>query len=51
MWTITVSRQNPDLVFTGSRFGNLFCSDNGGDSWIRYWREFSEISSIAWVPA
>jgi len=51
MWTITVSRQDPDLVFTGSRFGNLFRSDNGGDSWVRYWREFSEISSIAWVPA
>jgi photosystem II stability/assembly factor-like uncharacterized protein len=51
MWTITVSRQDPDLVIAGSRYGYLYRSDDGGDSWVRFWREFSEISSIAWVPA
>jgi hypothetical protein len=51
MWTISVSRHDPDRVFAGSRFGYLYRSDDGGDSWVRYWREFSEISSIAWVPA
>jgi photosystem II stability/assembly factor-like uncharacterized protein len=50
MWTLTISRQNPDLMIAGSRYGNLFRSEDGGDSWVRYWREFSEISSIAWVP-
>lgn len=51
MWTVTVSRQEPDRVFAGSRYGYLYRSDDGGDSWVRLWREFSEIAAIAWVPA
>ena len=42
---------DPQLIFAGSRYGYLYRSDNGGDSWSKEWREFSEIAAIAWVPS
>ena len=51
LWAITFSRTDPNLVFAGSRYGYLYRSKDGGDSWVKLWRELSEISSIAWVPA
>jgi hypothetical protein len=50
MWTVRFSQQDPDTVFAGSRYGYLYRSDDGGDSWVKFWRELSEVSSIAWVP-
>lgn len=50
MWTMAIFRSSPDKMLAGSRYGHLYRSDNGGDSWVRLWREFSEISSLAWVP-
>jgi photosystem II stability/assembly factor-like uncharacterized protein len=50
MWKVAIARDTPDVMFAGSRYGNLFRSDDGGDSWVRLWREFSEISSLAWIP-
>jgi photosystem II stability/assembly factor-like uncharacterized protein len=51
MWTTAFSRTDPDVVFAASRYGNLYRSEDGGDSWVRLWREFSEVSSIAFVPS
>ncbi len=51
MWVVTCSREDPDLMFAGSRYGYLYRSEDGGDSWVRYWRELSEVSAIAYVPA
>ena len=47
MWTLTVADGDPDLMFAASRYGYLYKSENGGDSWLKLWREFSEVSSIA----
>jgi photosystem II stability/assembly factor-like uncharacterized protein len=30
-------------------YGYLYRSDDGGDSWRKLWREFSEVSSILWL--
>jgi len=49
IWTLTIARSHPDLMFAASRYGYLYRSENGGDSWTRLWREFSEVSSIAVV--
>jgi photosystem II stability/assembly factor-like uncharacterized protein len=47
MWTLTIADSDPDLIFAASRYGYLYKSENGGDSWVKLWREFSEVSSIA----
>ena len=50
MWVVNAQPSDPDVVFAGSRYGYLYRSDDGGDSWAKLWREFSEISSILWLP-
>jgi photosystem II stability/assembly factor-like uncharacterized protein len=50
MWRVTVQADDPDLVFAASRFGYLYRSDDGGDSWHKLRREFSEIADVAWFP-
>lgn len=50
VWTVSVSAAAPDTMFAASRYGYLYRSDDGGDSWRKLWREFGEVSSIALVP-
>ena len=50
IWTVAVSESAPDMMFAASRYGYLYRSDDGGDSWRKLWREFGEVSSIQWVP-
>ena len=49
MWVVNAQPANPQVIFAGSRYGYLYRSDDGGDSWSKLWREFSEISSVLWV--
>lgn len=49
MWVVHVPRSQPETVLAGSRYGHLYRSDDGGDSFQKLWREFSEISSLAYV--
>lgn len=51
MWVVHVSRTQPNTVLAGSRYGYLYRSDDGGDSFNKEWREFSEISSLAYIAA
>jgi photosystem II stability/assembly factor-like uncharacterized protein len=50
MWVVNTQPFDPSVVFAGSRYGYLYRSDDGGESWTKLWREFSEISSVIWVP-
>jgi photosystem II stability/assembly factor-like uncharacterized protein len=50
MWVVDVSSVDPHVAFAGSRYGHLYRSDDGGDSWNKLWREFSEISSLLSIP-
>ena len=50
MWTVDISSSNGRLAYAGSRYGDLYRSDDGGDSWNKLWREFSEISSVLSIP-
>ena len=50
MWTVNIPASDPDTVWAASRYGYLYRSDDGGDSWRKLWREFGEVSSLLWVP-
>ena len=50
MWAVNSHPANPQLLYAGSRYGYLYSSSDGGDSWEKLWREFSEISSVLWIP-
>ena len=50
MWTVSIPASDPDTVLAASRYGYLYRSDDGGDSWRKLWREFGEVSSLLWVP-
>ena len=49
VWTVSVQASMPKSVLAASRYGYLYRSDDGGDSWRKLWREFGEVSSILWV--
>jgi photosystem II stability/assembly factor-like uncharacterized protein len=51
VWTVSIAASEPDLMFAASRYGYLYRSDDGGESWRKLWREFGEVSSILWIPA
>ncbi|MGH8662890.1 MAG: WD40/YVTN/BNR-like repeat-containing protein [Burkholderiales bacterium] len=50
VWTVSIPVQAPNTVFAASRYGYLYRSDDGGDSWRKLWREFSEVSSVLCIP-
>jgi photosystem II stability/assembly factor-like uncharacterized protein len=50
MWTVSMPAAAPDTVLAASRYGYLYRSDDGGDSWRKLWREFGEVSAVLWVP-
>jgi photosystem II stability/assembly factor-like uncharacterized protein len=50
MWVVRTQPDHPELMFAASRYGYLYRSDDRGETWTKLRREFSEVSSIAWVP-
>jgi photosystem II stability/assembly factor-like uncharacterized protein len=50
MWTVSIPAAAPDTVLAASRYGYLYRSDDGGDSWRKLWREFGEVAAVLWVP-
>jgi photosystem II stability/assembly factor-like uncharacterized protein len=50
MWVVHLPASQPNTVLAGSRYGYLYRSDDAGERFEKLWREFSEISSIAYLP-
>lgn len=50
VWAFGGHRADPALLFAGTKYGHLLRSVDGGRSWFKEWREFSEITSVAWTP-
>ena len=50
MWTFAVHAADPGLILSCSHYGQLFASKDGGDSWVKRRREFTEIRALAWTP-
>lgn len=49
-WAFGLHPADPDLVFAGTKYGDLFRSLDGGRSWFKEWRAFPEITAVAWTP-
>lgn len=49
-WAFGVHAADPRLAFAGTKYGHLFRSTDGGRSWFKEWRDFSEITAVAWTP-
>jgi hypothetical protein len=50
IWNFAVHPADPDLVLANSLFGELYHSNNRGDSWEKLKREFSEVRALTWLP-
>ena len=50
IWTFGVHPADPNIIFAASRFGYLYRSDSGGESWTKLGRELSEIAAVRWLP-
>ncbi len=50
MWVVRTQPDDPNLLFAASRYGYLYRSQDRGATWRKQPREFSEVSSIVWVP-
>jgi photosystem II stability/assembly factor-like uncharacterized protein len=50
IWTFATHAADPGLILACSHYGQLFRSDDGGDSWTKLRREFTEIRALAWMP-
>jgi photosystem II stability/assembly factor-like uncharacterized protein len=50
MWVVRTQPDHPERVLAASRYGYLYESGDGGASFRKLRREFSEVSSIVWVP-
>ncbi|MFI0370583.1 WD40/YVTN/BNR-like repeat-containing protein [Actinomadura sp. 1N219] len=50
-WAFGVHPADPSVVFAGTKYGHLFRSADAGRTWTKEWREFSEITDVAWTPA
>jgi len=50
IWNFAVNPADPSLILCSSHYGQVFMSENAGDSWAKIAQEFSEIRALAWTP-
>ena len=50
IWGLTTHPADGNRIVAFSLFGELFISEDAGDSWTKVPREFGEIRSAAWLP-
>ena len=50
-WAFGLNPEDPNHVLMGTKFGELYESYDAGQTFVKHWREFSEICALAWVPS
>jgi photosystem II stability/assembly factor-like uncharacterized protein len=50
IWGLATHPADANRVLAFSLFGEVYVSDNAGDSWSKIAREFGEIRAAAWLP-
>jgi len=51
MWCLGAHAADPDLILACSLYGYLYRSSDGGESWTKLRREFSEVRAVTCTPA
>jgi len=49
-WALAANPADPQLLYAGTKYGDLYTSRDAGLNWTREWRAFSEIAAVAWTP-
>jgi photosystem II stability/assembly factor-like uncharacterized protein len=50
IWGFATHPADPDFILASSLFGELYSSEDAGDSWNKLKREFTEVGAMTWVP-
>ena len=50
VWNFATHPANPDLILANSVYGELYRSEDGGESWGKIKKEFTEVRALAWTP-
>jgi len=50
IWTFATHPANPDRIVTCSHYGELYATEDSGDTWRKLPREFTQIRAVSWVP-
>ena len=50
IWSLATNPANPMLLFAATIFGQIYRSQDGGETWEKMPRELGEIRKIAWAP-
>jgi photosystem II stability/assembly factor-like uncharacterized protein len=50
IWAFATHAADPGLIIACSHYGEVYASDNAGDSWKKLPREFTEIRAVSWTP-
>jgi hypothetical protein len=50
IWGLATHTANADRILAFSLFGEVYISEDAGDSWRKVAREFGEIRTAAWLP-
>jgi photosystem II stability/assembly factor-like uncharacterized protein len=50
IWGLATHAANADRILAFSLFGEVYISEDAGDSWRKVAREFGEIRAAAWLP-
>ncbi|HXJ84351.1 MAG TPA: YCF48-related protein [Candidatus Methylomirabilis sp.] len=51
VWGLATHPADPNRLVTFTLFGEVYVSEDAGDSWRKIAREFGEIRTAAWLPA
>jgi hypothetical protein len=50
IWGLATHPADASRILAFSLFGEVYISDDAGDSWTKVAREFGEIRAAAWLP-
>lgn|GEM_PF-108183 len=50
VWAFGLHASNPEVIVAATHQGMVFGSEDGGHTWEKYRREFTEIRQLCWLP-